>query len=386
MRSNEDPSRLRLPQLVYRALRPILFQLEPERAHEIAFAVWEHLRNAPVIGPALARLMNPPKLPVQLMGLSLPNPVGLAAGLDKDGRYVAGLALLGFGWLELGTVTPLAQAGNPRPRLFRLVRDRALINRMGFNNEGASALAVRLAERPPTPVIGVNIGKNRDTPIEHAADDYLAALRLVYPVSDYVTINVSSPNTPGLRVLQRAEHLAALLRVVKEEQARLADASGRYVPLAVKLAPEPEGAIETLGQVLRETAVDGVIATNTTLARPGLAPGGPAAEAGGLSGSPLRPLATEMIRQLRRILPPGITLIGAGGISSTEDAWERLMGGADAVQIYTGLIFEGPGLPSELVRGLRKKVLGLGTTDLAHALRAARSDCSSRATPDLHPS
>ncbi|MHB1515244.1 MAG: quinone-dependent dihydroorotate dehydrogenase [Acidiferrobacteraceae bacterium] len=385
MRSNADPYRPWLLQLVYRALRPILFQLDPERAHEIAFAAWEHLRCAPVIGPALARLMTPPKLPVQLMGLSLPNPVGLAAGLDKDGRYISGLALLGFGWLELGTVTPRAQTGNPRPRLFRLVRDRALINRMGFNNEGASALALRLAERPLAPVIGVNIGKNRDTPIEHAADDYLAALRLVYPVSDYVAINVSSPNTPGLRVLQRAERLQVLLRAVKEEQARLADASGRYVPLAVKLAPESEGEIETLGQVLRETAVDGVIATNTTLARPGLVSRSSAAETGGLSGPPLRPLATDMIRRLRRILPPAIALIGVGGISNTEDAWERLIAGADAVQLYTGLIFEGPGLPLEIVRGLRKKVLGLATADLAHALRTARADRSSMGTQDLHP-
>lgn len=366
-----------LPRLTYRALRPLLFRMDAERAHDLTLAVWDQVQGWPVIGAALSGAMVPPELPLELMGLPLPNPVGLAAGLDKDGRHIAGLAALGFGWLELGTVTPVAQSGNPQPRLFRLVQERALINRMGFNNEGVAAIAERLAGRGTSPVIGINIGKNRDTPLEDAERDYVLGLQAVHGVADYVAINVSSPNTPGLRVLQETDRLGTLLRKLKEEQAVIADATGRYVPIAVKLAPELDPGIEAVARVLGETKIDGVIAVNTTLARPHLAPDGEASQAGGLSGAPLRAAAIEMIRRLRRALPPHTPLIGVGGIASVEDAWEHLIAGADAVQLYTGLIYEGPTLVSDVVRGLRQKVLATGATRLAQALRTVRSHRSS---------
>lgn len=366
-----------IPRLAYRVLRPLLFRMNAERAHDLTLTAWDHVQGWPVIGAALSRTMAPPELPLELMGLPLPNPVGLAAGLDKDGRHVAGLAALGFGWLELGTVTPVAQSGNPQPRLFRLVQARALINRMGFNNDGVAALAERLAGRGTPPVIGINIGKNRDTPLEDAERDYVIGLRAVHRVADYVAINVSSPNTPGLRVLQETDRLGALLRRLKEEQAAIADATGHYVPIAVKLAPELGSGIEAVARVLRETGIDGVIAVNTTLARPHLAPSDEASQAGGLSGVPLRAAAIETIRRLRRALPPQTPLIGVGGIASTEDAWEHLMAGADAVQLYTGLIYQGPTLVSDVVRGLRQKVRAAGATSLAQALRTVRNHRSS---------
>ncbi|MHB1950804.1 MAG: quinone-dependent dihydroorotate dehydrogenase [Acidiferrobacteraceae bacterium] len=359
-----------IPRILYQALRPLLFLIDPERAHRLTLGAWDRIHACPGVGRAAAGVMAPPDLPIEIMGLTLPNPVGLAAGLDKDGRHVRGLAALGFGWLELGTVTPRPQAGNPKPRLFRLVKERALINRMGFNNDGAAALARRLAGRRPPPVIGVNIGKNRDTPLEQAERDYILGLHAVHAVADYVTINVSSPNTPGLRLLQEADRLARLLRRLKEEQARIADATGRYVPIAVKLAPEPESGLETVAGVLAESGVDGVIAVNTTLSRP--EPGG-LSEAGGLSGAPLRERATDVLRRLRQVLPAPIPLIGVGGIASAEDAWSHMLAGADAVQLFTGLIYHGPGLVSEVAHGLRQKTLAYGN-DLAQALLAARRD------------
>lgn len=366
-----------IPRLAYRLLRPLLFRMDAERAHDLTLTAWDHIHRWPVIGGVLSDVMTPPELPLKLMGLSLRNPVGLAAGLDKDGRHVAALAALGFGWLELGTVTPVAQSGNPQPRLFRLVRERALINRMGFNNGGVAALAARLAERRALPVIGINIGKNRDTPLEDAERDYILGLQAIHGVADYIAINVSSPNTPGLRALQETDRLGTLLQTLKKEQARIADATGRYVPIAVKLAPELGSGIEAVARVLGETGIDGVIAVNTTLERRHLAPSDGASEAGGLSGVPLRVPAIEMIRRLRHALPPHTPLIGVGGIASAEDAWEHLINGADAVQLYTGLIYEGPTLVSDVVRGLRRKALAAGEPNLTQALRIARNRRSS---------
>jgi dihydroorotate dehydrogenase len=287
------------------------------------------------------------------MGLKFPNAVGLAAGLDKNGACIDGLAALGFGFLEVGTVTPRAQPGNPKPRLFRLPAATALINRMGFNNAGVEALVANLKERRWPGIVGVNIGKNLDTPVAHAVDDYLSCLRAVYPYASYVTVNISSPNTPGLRELQYGAALEALLSAVKASQNQLAELHGRYVPVAVKIAPDLESEdVSSLAQTFVRHQVDAVIASNTTASRVGVEGLQHAGEAGGLSGGPLTQAALRLTERLAAELDGAIPIIAVGGILGPQDARARIEAGASLVQLYTGLIYKGPSLVTQIAREL----------------------------------
>lgn len=333
--------------MFYPLLRRALFCLESETAHEVA------LRSLHLARPLLAPLA-PRGQARQVMGLHFDNPVGLAAGLDKNAAHVDALGALGFGFIEVGTVTPRPQPGNAKPRLFRLEPARALINRFGFNNEGVAELCQRVRERRYRGVLGINIGKNRDTPVEEAARDYVAALSRVYPLADYVTINVSSPNTPGLRDLQLADALARLLESLAETRLRLVREQGRYVPLVVKLAPDmaDQDLVAAVTNLLRYE-MDGVIATNTTATRPGVEGLTHADEAGGLSGEPLVALSRATLERLVDLIDGRVPVISVGGISNLAEAQIRLDMGASLVQLYTGLIYRGPGLVRELVRGLR---------------------------------
>jgi len=333
--------------MIYRLARPLLFELDPERAHDVALAALNVCERCGVHLGAVTRC------PRRLMGIEFPNPVGLAAGLDKNGDYIDALATLGFGFLEIGTVTPRPQSGNPRPRLFRLPAAGALINRMGFNNLGVDHLVERAARARYRGVLGINIGKNSDTPLERAADDYLICLRKVYPVASYVAINISSPNTVDLRRLQRADALDILLATLKTEQRALADLHGKYVPLAVKIAPDlDELQIAGVVAALSRHAIDGVIATNTTITRPQVDGQRHAAETGGLSGAPLRPMTLQTVQKLRERLGPDFPIIGVGGIMSAADARALAAAGADLIQLYTGLIYRGPALVRTVANAL----------------------------------
>jgi len=336
--------------MLYRALRPLLFTLEPETAHRLSLRSLDVLTR---LGAASLLASAAPRLPVRAMGLDFPNPVGLAAGLDKDGDHIDGLAALGFGFLEVGAVTPRPQAGNPKPRLFRLTEAEALINRLGFNNRGVDALVKNLQRSHYRGVLGINIGRNFDTPNERAADDYLACLRKVHAHASFVTANVSSPNTKDLRALQGADSFDALIAALAAERDALATRHGRRVPLAVKIAPEVDDAgIEMIADRVAARGIDAVIATNTTVSREGVAQLRASAEPGGLSGAPLRARATAVVAKLRRALPAGVAIIGVGGIASAADAREKLDAGADLVQLYTALVYRGPKLVGEIVRGL----------------------------------
>jgi len=341
--------------LLYALARPLLFSLDPETAHNVTLPA---LRRAAALG--LTGVVRKPKPdPRTVMGITFPNPVGLAAGLDKDGAYIDGLAALGFGSIEIGTVTPRAQPGNPRPRMFRLPAARGIINRMGFNNGGVDAFVANVQAsrfyQERQGVLGLNIGKNADTPIERAADDYVACLRKVYPYASYVTVNISSPNTKNLRQLQGASELDALLSQLKEEQSRLADQHGRYVPLALKIAPDVDGdQIRNIGGALTRHRIDGVIATNTTLARRDVEGMRHAGEQGGLSGAPVFELSTIVIRALKAEVGDAVPIIGVGGIMSGRDARAKIDAGAQLVQLYSGLIYRGPALVRECADALRQ--------------------------------
>jgi len=336
--------------MLYRAVRPLLFALDPERAHGLSLKSLDVLAR---LGAASLAATRAPRVPVRVMGLDFPNPVGLAAGLDKDGRHIDGLAALGFGFLEVGAVTPRPQPGNPRPRLFRLPEAQALVNRLGFNNRGVDTLVENIRRARYRGVLGVNIGKNFDTPNERAADDYLACLRKVYAHASFVTANVSSPNTKDLRALQGPDGLDALLVALTAERDRLAKLHGRRVPLAVKIAPDlDESGIETIADRVAARGIDAVIATNTTVSREGVEHLPTSREPGGLSGAPLKALATAVVAKLRRALPARVAVIGVGGIASAADAREKLDAGANLVQLYTALVYRGPGLVGEIVRGL----------------------------------
>jgi dihydroorotate dehydrogenase len=333
---------------LYPLARPFLFALDAETAHDVAFAALDRAARS---GLAQALAPRLPPSPVTVMGITFPNRVGLAAGLDKNAAHLDGLATLGFGFIEVGTVTPRAQPGNARPRMFRLPRARALVNRLGFNNEGADALVANVGRARYRGVLGVNIGRNFDTPNERAADDYLACLRAVYTNAHYVTVNVSSPNTAGLRDLQAEDALASLLERLKREQDVLAQAHARYVPLAIKIAPDlTDDAVRGIARVLVAQKMDAVIATNTTLARDTVAGMPHATEAGGLSGAPLFERSTEVVRVLARALGGALPIIGVGGIATGEQARAKLDAGASLVQLYTGLIYRGPALVAECVR------------------------------------
>jgi dihydroorotate dehydrogenase len=337
---------------LYPLFRPLLFAADPETAHEIVF---RGLDAAAATG--LAQFLAPrlPASPVTAMGLAFPNPVGLAAGLDKNAAHLDGLATLGFGFLEAGTVTPRPQPGNPKPRMFRLTEAEALINRLGFNNDGVERFLANVARSGYRGILGVNIGRNFDTPNERAADDYLACLRAVYPIASYVAVNVSSPNTTGLRDLQSEEALGALLARLVSERTALAQVHGRRVPLAVKIAPDLEAdAIDGIARLLIRHGIDGVIATNTTTARDGVVGHRFAGEPGGLSGRPLRERSTAVIRRLARTLDGALPIIGVGGILAADDARAKIDAGATLVQLYTGLVYRGPGLVAECVSALAR--------------------------------
>lgn len=329
------------------AFRSVLLRMDPERAHSMAFAVIRLCGVAPVAA-ALRRLTAaPPGAPVHALGRTFPSPFGLAAGFDKNARAVAGLAALGFGHVEVGTVTPLPQPGNPPPRLVRLVADAALVNRMGFNNDGMAAMVHRLAavrRRANPPVVGVNIGKNRDTPLDAAAADYAAAARALAPVADYLVVNVSSPNTPGLRGLQELDRLEPLLTDCVR--------AARGVPVLVKIAPDlADDAVRRIADLVARAGLAGVVATNTTLTRTGLRTPGALVEAagsGGLSGAPLAARSRQVLAVLRDSLPTTSCIISVGGVLTAADVRDRLTAGATLVQGYTGFLYRGPGWPSEL--------------------------------------
>jgi len=337
---------------LYPLFRPLLFAADPERAHELAFAALDAAAATGIAQLAAPRL---PLAPVEAMGLRFPNRVGLAAGLDKNAEHLPGLATLGFGFLEAGTVTPRAQPGNPRPRLFRIVEAQALVNRLGFNNAGVERFVANVARARYDGILGINIGRNFDTPNERAADDYVACLRAVHAHASYVTINVSSPNTKGLRDLQAESALAALLERVTAERDALAQRTGRRVPLAVKIAPDlDDDGVRAIARALVRLRIDAVIATNTTLARDAVQGMPHADEAGGLSGAPLRERSTAVVRLLAAALDGALPIIGVGGILCADDAREKIDAGATLVQLYTGLIYRGPELVAECVRALAK--------------------------------
>lgn len=332
----------------YPLLKKILFLMKPETAHAVSLGL---LDAANKFGLLKLVFGKPIKAPVKVMGIEFLNPIGLAAGLDKNGEHIDALAACGFGFVEIGTVTPVAQPGNPKPRLFRLEADEAIINRMGFNNEGVEYLVDNVKRSQRQCVLGINIGKNKNTPNEQAADDYLKALRSVYQYADYVTINISSPNTPGLRDLQHGEELGKLLSSLKAEQHKLEETHGKYVPLLVKIAPDlDDEAIAELAATFIRQNIDGVIATNTTNSREGLHDQKQAAEQGGLSGRPLVKMSDHVLEQLVARLEGKMPVIAAGGVFSADDARRKMQLGASLVQIYTGFIYQGPSLIKDCAR------------------------------------
>ncbi len=338
---------------LYPFVRPLLFSLNPESAHHITLTM---LRLIHRLGLDKSVFPAPVTSPCKVMGLNFPNRVGLAAGLDKNGEYIDALAALGFGFIEVGTVTPRPQTGNPKPRLFRIPQARAIINRMGFNNKGVDYLVDQVEQSDFRGVLGINIGKNFNTPVEKAVDDYLCCMRKVYPYAGYIALNISSPNTPGLRNLQKGESLSGLIEPLKNEQLRLEERYGRYVPLAIKVAPDLEpDEVDTIARVLLEYQIDGVIATNTTIEHQSVEQLPSGKEKGGLSGAPLRQRSTRIIEQLNLALGGNLPIIGVGGIMSGEDAQEKIAAGASLVQIYSGLIYEGPGLVREVAETLAKR-------------------------------
>ena len=349
-----------MPLLPYALARPFLFSLDAEAAHDLTMKSLALTQHSPL---KMAYCAGRVEDPIELAGLTFPNRVGMAAGLDKNARCIDGLAAMGFGFVEVGTVTPQPQAGNPKPRMFRLPEANALINRLGFNNEGLDAFLRHVREstfrqqssgKLPL-LLGLNIGKNAVTPIENAVDDYLACLDGVYPQADYVAVNISSPNTQNLRALQSDEALDALLSAIAERREMLKQAHGKTVPIFVKIAPDlDEAQIEVIAATLKRHAMDGVIATNTTLSREAVKGMAHAEEAGGLSGAPVLAASNRVIRQLRAALGTGYPIIGVGGVISGADAVSKIKAGADVVQIYTGLIYKGPALVTEAARAIQQ--------------------------------
>ena len=335
---------------IYPLLRPLLFSLDPELAHEVTLKL---LKLSDCSG--LSALLYPilPEKPVEVMGLHFKNPVGLAAGLDKNGDYINALDALGFGFIEIGTVTPRPQPGNPKPRLFRLPEHEAIINRMGFNNTGIDHLLAQAQHSGYSGILGINIGKNFDTPIEEATEDYLMGLRKAYTSASYITINISSPNTKNLRQLQQGDEIRRLVANLKNEQLSLEQEYGFYVPLAIKIAPDlTDEEISHIASLLLDFEIDGVIATNTTISREAIAEHPLAQEAGGLSGAPVKTASTRVVKGLAAELQDKVAIIAAGGILSAEDAQEKLNAGASLVQVYSGLIYKGPQLIADIVRSL----------------------------------
>lgn len=340
---------------MYGLMRSLLFCLPEERSHSLALQGLDVAGRLGLTG-LLGGVRADAGVPVEVMGLRFPNALGLAAGLDKNADHIDALAALGFGFIEIGTVTPRPQAGNPLPRLFRLPAERAIINRMGFNNKGIDHALERIKACRFDGIVGINIGKNADTPVENAVDDYLIGLRKAWPHAGYIVVNLSSPNTPGLRSLQYGEELRRLLDALTGAARELRAADGRHVPLVIKIAPDlSDEEIELIASALREFAVDGVTATNTTLSRVGVEQNALHAQAGGLSGAPLRERSTQVVERLCKALDGSLPVIGVGGISSLADAREKMAAGASLVQIYSGFIYEGPRLVGEIVKGLGRE-------------------------------
>ncbi len=336
--------------MFYSAIRKVLFKFDPEVIHELTIKGFKATGSSPL------NLLYKQKVadkPVEAMGITFPNPVGLAAGLDKNGECINAFAAMGFGFVEIGTITPKPQPGNPKPRIFRLPSANAVINRMGFNNKGVDYLVDQVRKAKFKGVLGINIGKNKDTSDENAKDDYLICMRKVYNYATYITINISSPNTPGLRSLQYGDALNELLAALKEEQQILKEQHGKYVPLAVKIAPDlSKEEIESIAECLISNNIDGVIATNTTLSREGVEGLEHGKEQGGLSGQPVKDKSTEVIRLLAIALDNKLPIIGVGGIASGRDAQEKIAAGARLVQVYTGFIYQGPELVKDIVETL----------------------------------
>ncbi|MDO5768639.1 MAG: quinone-dependent dihydroorotate dehydrogenase [Psychrobacter sp.] len=333
----------------YALLRPFMFNMDPERAHDLTLAMLEKAHKARVLGFVYGQQA----LPVTTMGLRFSNPVGLAAGLDKNGDYIDALAELGFGFIEVGTVTPKPQAGNDKPRLFRIRQAEAIINRMGFNNKGVDYLIDNVKRCKYKGNIGINIGKNAVTPVEQAADDYVYCLERVYPHASYITINISSPNTKNLRELQSGEALTDLLDTIKQRHTQLATEYGFYVPLVLKVAPDlDEAQIDYISQQLLDFEIDGLIATNTTLSRVGVEDLLHGDEMGGLSGRPVSHMSTLVLQQFSERLIGKVALIGVGGIDSGDKAVKKIQVGADLVQLYTGLVYQGPGLVQSCIQAI----------------------------------
>jgi len=343
-----------MPLVPYALTRPFLFGLDPESAHDLTLSALARIQHTPLICVvAQARVDDP----LTLAGLKFPNRIGLAAGLDKNCRCIDAFGAMGFGFVEVGTVTPLAQAGNPKPRIFRLPEAQALINRLGFNNEGLDSFIANVQRsnfRKKGGILGLNIGKNAATPIERAVDDYLIGLDGVYPHADYVTVNISSPNTKNLRELQSDEALDALLSAVQMRKLKLAKQHGRSVPIFVKIAPDlDEAQVQVIAATIQKNGIDGVVATNTTIARDAVKHLPQGEETGGLSGAPVLAASNRVITQLRSALGKGVPIIGVGGVMSGADAQAKIAAGADVVQIYTGFIYKGPGLVTEAASALK---------------------------------
>lgn len=334
----------------YPWVRRQLFKLDAEASHDRVMSLLARIGRSPVRALLHQKVAHKP---ITCLGLEFPNPVGLAAGLDKNGTCIDAFAQLGFGFIEVGTVTPKPQTGNPKPRMFRLPEHAAIINRMGFNNDGVDALVANVKRAAYTGVLGINIGKNKDTPETEAVNDYLICMDKVYALASYITVNISSPNTPGLRDMQHGEHLSNLLGQLKVRQQQLAEQHQRYVPLAVKIAPDLTAEeLLALADAFNQHKIDAVIATNTTLDRSRVAGHMHADEAGGLSGKPVAELSLQVIRQLRAALNANIPIIGVGGIDSAERAQQTLAAGATLVQVYTGFIYQGPRLVREITNAL----------------------------------
>lgn len=340
---------------MYSLVRSLLFKLDAEKAHHVTLGGLKLMHTLGLYGLVAGEKVRDP---VTVMGITFPNRVGLAAGLDKNGEYIDALASLGFGFIEIGTVTPRPQPGNPKPRLFRLPEARAIINRMGFNNKGVDELIKNVKSASFHGVLGINIGKNFDTPIENAVDDYLICLRKVYEYASYIVVNISSPNTKNLRQLQQADEMGGLLQALKAEQASLENQHGRYVPVVVKIAPDLiDEEVDTIANLFLEYKIDGVIATNTTIDKTEVSQLEHGQEQGGLSGAPVKAQSTHVLRRLVEGLKGEIPVIGVGGILCGDDAVEKIEAGADLVQIYSGMIYRGPDLVAESASAITKMTI-----------------------------
>lgn len=362
--------------MLYSFAKPALFALDPEAAHDLAMGGLAKISKSSFATRQLERATGGcvPDLPVSCMGIDFRHPVGLAAGLDKDAKAFPAFSALGFSGVEMGTVTPQPQPGNDKPRMFRLVEDEAIINRMGFNSGGVDAFLSNLTKTRRTVVAGINVGKNAATPIEEAAKDYVSAMQRVYSQADYITANISSPNTKSLRDLQNADFLDTLLLNIKRAQLKCEKAHKRYVPIALKVAPDLDAdEIETIAELIISHKFDAVIATNTTIARPDHLQSPHKAEMGGLSGAPVKEMATDCIREFYRHLQGRVQIIGVGGIKTADDAWEKMVAGADYLQIYSQFIYQGPAMIKDIIKGLHAKIEQNGYANLADALAASRS-------------